>query len=293
MGMSVRSRGCIGAALIVAMAATSGCAASSSSRGTNGMPRNETAARNTGTPGAAHRDSSQTTVAATPGQGALETLRASMAAGDPAALAVLAVALVPAAGAREMTGELALDERVDRATIVTRSPDGAAVLLVTTCGNATLGTLGWDGSAWRESAHTALIGGMRPGRCAQTTVRAESMALTSDARREVAVVFVSQDATGESVRGPFLSVFHLGDAAALATMLTEAAFGSVDDETGATTQGEYAVIEDVPPPRDLHIAIRPGSRGPGGAPLAEINRRRYALRGARLEMVQQTTERAE
>jgi hypothetical protein len=106
-------------------------------------------------------------------------------------------------------------------------------------------------------------------------------------------VVVSQDATGSEVVGPFLSVYQLGDAGRLATLLANAPFGAMDDETGATTLGEFLVVDDIPAPRDLHVSIRPGRPGPGGAPVAEIVHRRYALRGGRLELVEERSEAAE
>ena len=99
--------------------------------------------------------------------------------------------------------------------------------------------------------------------------------------------------TGASVTGPYLSVYQLVHGARLATLLSNAAFGSMDDETGATTHGEFLVVDDVPAPRDLHVSISPGRPGPGGAPPAEIVRRRYTLRGGRLELAEERREEAD
>jgi hypothetical protein len=119
------------------------------------------------------------------------------------------------------------------------------------------------------------------------------MALSGDTPREIVVVVASQDATGESLRGPFLSVYQVRPGGRIATLLADAPFGAMDDATGATTLGEYTVIPDVPAPRDLHVAIRPGRPGPGGPAPTEIVRRRYVLRGAHLELASETTELAE
>ena len=224
---------------------------------------------------------------------ALEQLRARMAAGDARALSAAHVVLDAASGAREMTGDEAVDDRVSSATLVTRVGDSAALLVITVCGNATLASVRWEASRWIAGERVELVGDMRPGRCGQTTVRAESLPLASDVRSEIAAVVTAQDATGESLRGPFLSVFQLQTHGALRVLLADAPFGAMDDVTGATTTGNYLVVEDVPAPRDLYVAIRPGRPGPGGAPVNEIVRRRYAIRGARLEMIQQTSEAAE
>ncbi len=222
--------------------------------------------------------------------GALEDLRAHMAAGDRRALALVAVSLASADGAREMTGEVAADERVDRALVVNHEGDAATLLVTTTCGNCALASERWDGTRWAPVTQIALVQDLHPGRCGQTNVRAQALRLASDATREIAVVVVSEDATGESVRGPFLSVFQLGADARLATLLASAPFGAMDDNTGATTLGEFLVVDDVPAPRDLHVSIRPGRPGPGGGPAAEIVRRRYALRAGHLELVEEHRE---
>jgi hypothetical protein len=224
---------------------------------------------------------------------ALDDLRARMAAGDPNALTLVGVRLWPAEGARDITGDIAPDERVERAVIVSHPDEDAAVVVVTTCGNASLGALHWDGAQWRAGARIPIVQDLRPGRCGETTIRAQAIRLSSDAPREVAVALVSQDATGESVTGPFLSVYQLVHGGRLATLLANAAFGSMDDETGATTHGEFLVVDDVPAPRDLHVSISPGRPGPGGAPAAEIVRRRYTLRGGRLELAEEHREEAD
>ena len=227
------------------------------------------------------------------GEVPLEDLRAHMAAGDAHALAFADITLAGADGAHEMTGEAAADERVERAVVVGHPDDEAALLVVTTCGNATLVSGHWDGQHWQPVNRVPLMRDLHPGRCGTTTVRAEPLRLSSDVAREVAVVVVSQDATGESVQGPFLSVFQLAGDGRIGTLMSHVPFGSMDDETGATTQGEFLVVDDVPAPRDLHVSIRPGRPGPGGAPVQEIVRRRYALRGPHLELVEEHSEEAQ
>lgn len=220
----------------------------------------------------------------------LEALRMRVAEGDAAALRAVGVSLEPAGGAREMTGEAASDERIARAEVIGRADDSAAMLVVTSCGNVTLSTLRWERERWTSAEHVPLVRELHPGRCGQTEARAEAVALSSDARREIVVVIGTQDATGESVRGPFLSVYQLRAGGVLGALLRDAPFGGTDDETGASTTAEYYVVEDVPPPRDLHVAIRPGHLGPGGAPPSQIVHRRYVLRGARLVIAQESTE---
>jgi hypothetical protein len=223
-------------------------------------------------------------------QTALEALRARLERGEPEALSLAGVTLTPASGARELTGEPSPDERVGAARIVLHVADVAALLVESSCGNVTLATVRWDGERWVPATHLLLVAGMHPGRCAQTSARAEPVALTSDVRRELAVVVVSQDVTGGSVRGPFLSVYQPTPQGELTALLAEAPFGAMDDVTGATTIGEFSVIEDVPPPRALFISIHPGRPGPGGAPAQEIVRRRYVLRGGHLVLADQTVE---
>lgn len=221
---------------------------------------------------------------------ALEALRTAVEASEPAALSTVGITLARAEGAQELTGEPAPDERISAAQVVQRQVDDAVLLIQTSCGNVTLSAVHWNGGRWRPGERVALVEGMQPGRCGQTTVRAEAIALSSDVRREIVTALTSQDATGASVRGPLLSVYRLGAGGTLVPLLAEAPFGSVDDATGATTVGEYSVVESAPPPRMLYVSIRPGRPGPGGAPANQIVRRRYALRGDRLELVDETTE---
>lgn len=221
---------------------------------------------------------------------ALESLRAHVVTGDPAALTLVGLSLAVADGAREMTGEPASDERVERSLIVNDIESAATMLVTTTCGNALLASMRWVGGRWIAATQLVLVAEMRPGRCGQTAVRAQALRLASDIPRELAVVVTTEDATGETVRGPFLSVFQLGADARLVTLLSAAPFGSTDDATGATTQGEFLVVDDVPSPRDLHVSIRPGRPGLVGGTTPEIVRRRYALVRGRLEMTEEHRE---
>jgi hypothetical protein len=200
------------------------------------------------------------------------------------------VSVERANGAQELTGEAAADEHIAAVTVVARAGDTAALLVTTTCGNATLASLRWTAGAWRSGQHLPLVSGMRPGRCGQTETHAEAVALSSDARDELVVTYGGQDATGDSVIGPFLSVYQLAGQGVLRPLLQGEPFGGTDDATGATRQAQYYVIADVPPPRELHVAERPGRLGPGGAPVQEIVRRRYALRGDHLVLIQRTAE---
>jgi hypothetical protein len=111
-------------------------------------------------------------------QTALDALRAQVEAGDRAALAAVGVALAEAGGAHEMTGEAAQDERIASARVVGQQGDAAALLVSTSCGNAVLASVRWDGTRWQHAQHLPLVEGMRPGRCAQTSARAEALALT-------------------------------------------------------------------------------------------------------------------
>ena len=224
------------------------------------------------------------------GDASLEDLRARMAAGDAASLGVLGVALAASEGARDITGDVAPDEGVERAVVVNHVGDDASMLVVTTCGNATLASVHFESSRWRTVTRVPVMQDLRPGRCGQTSVRAEPLRLSSDAAREVAVVMVSQDATGASVTGPYLSAYQLTRGGRLETLLANAPFGAMDDETGAITHGEFLVVDDVPAPRDLHVSISPGRRGPGGAPVAEIVRRTSGLRHGRLELIDEHSE---
>jgi hypothetical protein len=203
------------------------------------------------------------------------------------------LALERAAGAREMTGEPAADERVATAVVTARASDAAAMFVTTSCGNVALVGLRRAGGVWSSAVRHAFVSQMHPGRCGRVEARASAIALSSDARREVAVVVATEDVTGETVTGPFLSVYQLGRGGALTPLLANAPFGSTDDTTGATTTAEYLIVEDIPAPRDLYVVIRPGRRGPGGPPPNETTRRRYALRSGRLELVQETTDVAE
>lgn len=120
---------------------------------------------------------------------------------------------------------------------------------------------------------------------------AQAVALRSDPAREAAVGVRWEDAMGDEVHGPHLWVAGLDATQGFTVLLERAPFGGTDDRTGASTVGSLAVIDELPAPRALFVEIRPGQRGAGGAAPSHRTVRRYELRGAQMQLVdeQQST----
>lgn len=231
-----------------------------------------------------------------PDEPALVTLVARLRAGDVALLGEPTVRLEPAGERRELTGEPAQPEQVAEARVALRAGGArevAGLVLRTTCGNAWILGLAWSEQRWRVRATLALVTGERPGSCARTEVRAEPLALSSDVPRELAVVWSTQDETGERAVGPVLSVLRLDGAGGLTELLHAAAFGGLDEQTGQVFDGEYTVIEDTPPPRDLFVTVRRHDDALPRGTRTHGTRRQYRLDGATLRLERTADERQE
>ncbi len=213
--------------------------------------------------------------------------------GEPGALLALDVRLAATEGARELSGEPAADERVANVTVLAWRDDSAMVLTRSSCGNVWLSSVRWSDGNWARAESIVVVDGQHPGRCGQLELRAQPVALSSDARDEAAITWSLQDVTGESVRGPFLDVVQLRTAGHMHPLLHHAPFGSVDDMTGATTVGVISVVDDLPAPRPLVVSIHAGRRGPPGSQPSPDVERTYRIRGDALVLTHESRDGAD
>lgn len=199
--------------------------------------------------------------------------------GGEATVAQWGVVLGRAGGARTLTGEPERDDRVSTVTLVARVGLSAAVVVQTVCGSAVIVGLFWQDGSWMARGRVGLVDGVRPGRCRETSVRAEARAIETDQPREILAVTRSVSDEGDEVDGPWLRVFYLERDGALTARSGALAIGDEDPATGAVRQGDWIVEEALSTPRDFYIELLPGRRGPGGAePRREIVRTTYRLR---------------
>lgn len=220
----------------------------------------------------------------------LVAMRDALLRAEPAALRALSIEL-GRGGATEISGDRAEDERVAAVEVPVFDARAAMIVLRTSCGNIRLVGLVREGDAWRPRQSYALVPTVRPGSCVRVSLVAQPLALRSDPARDAALGVRWEDAMGDEVHGPHLWIAGLDDAQGATLLLERAPFGGTDDRTGATTVGSVAVIDELPAPRPLFVEIRPGTRGAGGAGPNQRTVRRYELRGARMELVdeQQST----
>ncbi len=232
----------------------------------------------------------QTTSAGSQLPPALVAMREALLRAEPAALSALSIEL-GRGGATEISGDRAEDERVAAVEVPVFDGRAAMIVLRTSCGNVRLVGLVREGDAWRARQSYALVPTVRPGSCVRVSLVAQPLALRSDPARDAALGVRWEDAMGDEVHGPHLWIAGLDDAQGATLLLERAPFGGTDDRTGATTVGAVAVIDELPAPRPLFVEIRPGTRGAGGAGPNQRTVRRYELRGARMELVdeQQST----
>lgn len=215
---------------------------------------------------------------------ALATIRDGARRGDATVLRSMSIEL-GRGGATEINGDRAEDERVSTAEIAVFDAQTALLIVKTSCGNVQLVGLVRDGAAWGVRQSQALVPPVRPGSCVRSTVLAQPVALRSDPAREAAIGLRWEDAMGDEVHGPHLWIAGLDAQRGFVLLLERAPFGGTDDRTGSTTVGSVAVIDELPAPRPLFVEIRPGTRGPAGAGPSQRTVRRYELRGARMELV--------
>ncbi|MDP3278428.1 MAG: hypothetical protein Q8Q09_24780 [Deltaproteobacteria bacterium] len=220
---------------------------------------------------------------------ALESLRASLEQSAPEALARVGLVL-GRGGATELDGSAAPDERVRLALTVVQDAQSAALVVRTTCGNAQIIGMVQSPSGWTQRGRVVLVPAVGPGQCVRTTLVAQPVALRSDPARELAVGVRWEDTTGDEVQGPNLWVAALDPREGVRLLLERAPFGETNDQSGASTEGSLAVVDELPAPRPLFVEIRPGRRGVAGSAARERLLRRYELRGERLELVDERRE---
>lgn len=223
-------------------------------------------------------------VASESNDGALAALRTALLRGEVSALRDAGVEL-GRGGATEINGDRAVDETVAAVEIAVRDSVSALVVVRTSCGNVRVVGYVREGAAWRARAARALVPSAVPGSCVRVALVAQSIALRGDPPREAALGVRWEDAMADEIHGPNLWVFGLDPAQGFTVLLERAPFGGTDDRTGSSTEGSLAVLDELPPPRPLFVEIRPGQRGM--APSGGLTRtvRRYELRGARIELV--------
>lgn len=222
--------------------------------------------------------------ASDPTDRALIALRDSARRGEAAVLRAWSIEL-GRGGATEINGDRAEDERVVTAEIAVSDANVALVVLKTSCGNVQLVGLVREGAQWSARQSQALLPHAIVGSCVRSTVLAQPVALRADPAREAAIGVRWEDAMGDEVHGPHLWVVGLDAQRGFTVLLERAPFGGTDDHTGATTVGSVAVIDELPAPRPLFVEIRPGARGAAGSAPNQRTVRRYELRGARMELV--------
>lgn len=188
-------------------------------------------------------------------------------------------------GATEINGDRAEDERVVSADITVSDGSVALIVLQTSCGNVRIVGLVREGERWIARQSQPLVPHAIVGRCVRSRVRAQPVALRADPARDAAIGVRWQDALGDEVHGPYLWVIGLDAQHGFSMLLERAPFGGTDDRTGATTVGSVAVIDELPAPRPLFVELRPGTRGLVQTSPNQRIVRRYELRGARMELV--------
>jgi hypothetical protein len=188
-------------------------------------------------------------------------------------------------GATEINGDRAEDERIVTAEIAVSDANSALLVLKTSCGNAQIVGLVREGAQWSARRSQPLVPRAIVGSCVRSTVLAQPVALRGDPAREAAIGVRWEDAMGDEVHGPHLWVVGLDAQRGFTVLLERAPFGGTDDRTGATTIGSVAVIDELPAPRPLFVEIRPGARGTAGSAPNQRTVRRYELRGAHIELI--------
>lgn len=215
---------------------------------------------------------------------ALIALRDGARRGEAAVLRAWSIEL-GRGGATEINGDRAEDERVVTAEIAVSDASAALLVLKTSCGNVQIVGLVREGEQWSARQSQPLVPHAIVGSCVRSTVLAQPVALRADPAREAAIGVRWEDAMGDEVHGPHLWVVGLDAQRGYSVLLERAPFGGTDDHTGATTVGSVAVIDELPAPRPLFVEIRPGARGTAGSAPNQRTVRRYELRGARMELV--------
>lgn len=214
----------------------------------------------------------------------LASVRTALLRADAASLREAGVEL-GRGGATEINGDPAEDERVAAVEIAVRDRGSALVVLRTSCGNVRVIGYVREGATWRARAKQSLVPTAVPGSCVRVALVAQSIAMRGDPAREAAVGVRWEDAMADEIHGPNLWVFGLDPAQGFTVLLERAPFGGTDDRTGSSTEGSLAVLDELPPPRPLFVEIRPGARGMAPGPALMRTVRRYELRGARIELV--------
>jgi hypothetical protein len=204
----------------------------------------------------------------------------------------MGVALGLGAGERTIAGDPAPDEEarpLERAACA----DGAALAVVRTdCGNATLVGFAWRDGRWAPRSHLAVVDAGRPGHCVQSVALVTPVSLSVPGDREVVVESESTSDDGDAGERRTLRVARLSDDGALAWYEGAVPMGSFDEATGATTEGRWDVIAELPLPRDLYVEQRPAHGGLAGQPVGrEIRRETWRVRGLALVRVDVTRER--